>query len=478
MARQGRAREPERSPRRQPLRLHLGRVSRGAGFPGVAGERRRGPGRNSHGTARAHRHERRQRARRVPIRRQDRRGRRRLDRLQAARARPQAGRRREAPVRAARSPDRRPIPRARHAGPGTGRTFALVQRPGRSAGRIRREARRPAARSRPAVVLAAPFRYGDPRAARRGRRRFGALSGRGSVAGGRVLRATLCIRQSLAASRRKPARCATARSLAHRRLLRRGGDRRGNPGNEGSREGASRVRHRSVRDRSRTTGRINDADRAHGDMHARRIAFLLALVFSAHVAAVLAQSYPSRPPRFIVGFTPGGGVDINARVLASKLSELLPQQVIVENRPGAGTNIANEYVAKAAPDGYTLLFNSPAVVINMSLYRNPPYDALRDFAGVSVFSESTNILVVPASLSARSLRELVALARERPGALNYSSAGAGSTQHLAAELFKLRTGTSIVHVPYKGSAPSIAALLAGEVQLSFINPVAVGPHVK
>src|SRR6267154_2291701 len=121
----------------------------------------------------------------------------------------------------------------------------------------------------------------------------------------------------------------------------------------------------------------------------RAIAFPIALVFSAHIAAALAQSYPSRPPRLIVGFTPGGGVDINARVLASKLSELLPQQVIVENRPGAGTNIANEYVAKAAPDGYTLLFNSPAVVINMSLYRNPPYDALRDFAGVSVFPESS-----------------------------------------------------------------------------------------
>ncbi len=166
---------------------------------------------------------------------------------------------------------------------------------------------------------------------------------------------------------------------------------------------------------------------ARSDMRARTIAFPLALVFSVHVAAVLAQSYPSRPPRLIVGFTPGGGVDINARVLAAKLSELLPQQVIVENRPGAGTNIANEYVAKSAPDGYTLLFNSPAVVINMSLYRNPPYDALRDFAGVSMFSESTNILVVPASLSAKSVRELVALARERPGTLNYSSAGAGST---------------------------------------------------
>jgi tripartite-type tricarboxylate transporter receptor subunit TctC len=208
------------------------------------------------------------------------------------------------------------------------------------------------------------------------------------------------------------------------------------------------------------------------------IAWLFALVLAAHGVAAFAQSYPSRPLRLVVGFTPGGGVDINARLLASRLSELLGQQAIVENRPGAGTNIANEYVARSAPDGYTLLFNSPAVVINMALYRNPPYDALRDFAGVSVFSESTNILVVPASLPAKSLQELVALARERPGALNYSSAGAGSTQHLAGELFKLRTGTNIVHVPYKGSAPSIAALLAGEVQLSFINPVAVGPHVK
>src|SRR5260370_37648263 len=180
-------------------------------------------------------------------------------------------------------------------------------------------------------------------------------------------------------------------------------------------------------------------------MRAGPIAFPLALVFSAHVAQVLAQAYPSRPPRLIVGFTPGGGVDINARVLASKLSELLPQQVIVENRPGAGTNIANEYVAKSAPDGDTLLFNSPAVVIYRSLYRNPPYDTLRDFAGVSVFSESTNILVVPASVPAKSVKELVAFARGKPGGLNYSSAGAGSTQHLAAELFKLRPATRTVH---------------------------------
>jgi tripartite-type tricarboxylate transporter receptor subunit TctC len=201
-------------------------------------------------------------------------------------------------------------------------------------------------------------------------------------------------------------------------------------------------------------------------------------IFCALASTATAQNYPSRPVRFVVGFTPGGGVDINARLLAAKMSELLGQQFVVENKPGAGTNIANETVAKSAPDGYTLLFTSPAVAINMSLYRQPPYDALRDLAGVSVFSESTNLLLVPASLPAQSVQDLIALAKEKPGVLNYSSAGQGTTQHLAAELFKLRTGTNIVHVPYKGSAPSLTALIAGEVQLSFVNPVAAGPHVK
>src|SRR2546423_4773037 len=195
---------------------------------------------------------------------------------------------------------------------------------------------------------------------------------------------------------------------------------------------------------------------------------LIALALSLAATQAAAQSFPSRPVRFIVGFTPGGGVDINARLLAAKLSELLGQQAVVENKPGAGTNIANEYVARSVPDGYTLLFNSSAFAINLALYQNPPY-ALRDFAGVSVFSESTNLLVVSASLPARSLQEIVALARAHPGALNYSSAGAGTSQHLAGELFKLRTGTNIVHVPYKGSAPALTALVAGEVQMSFSN---------
>jgi tripartite-type tricarboxylate transporter receptor subunit TctC len=205
-----------------------------------------------------------------------------------------------------------------------------------------------------------------------------------------------------------------------------------------------------------------------------RLLLVLALLVAGEAAA---QTFPNRPVRFIVGFTPGGGVDINARLLAAKLSDFLGQQVVVESKPGAGTNIANEYVAKSTPDGYTLLFNSAAFAVNLALYRNPPY-ALRDFAPVSVFSESVNLLVVSASLPARTLQDLVNMARERPGALNYSSAGAGTTQHMAAELFKLRSRTNIVHVPYKGSAPALTALIAGEVQLSFSNTVAINQHVR
>ena len=205
----------------------------------------------------------------------------------------------------------------------------------------------------------------------------------------------------------------------------------------------------------------------------RALAWLL-LVFALNAAA---QPYPSRPVRVVVGFAPGGGVDISARLLASKLSEYLGQQFVVDNKPGAGTNIAAAEVAKSPPDGYTLFMNSPAVVINPALYAKPPYQ-LRDFTGVSMFAATTNLLVVPASLEAKTVQDLVGMAKAKPGALNYSSAGQGTTQHLAAELFKLRTGTSIVHVPYKGSGPSMSALLSGEVQLSFINPVAAGGHVK
>jgi tripartite-type tricarboxylate transporter receptor subunit TctC len=203
----------------------------------------------------------------------------------------------------------------------------------------------------------------------------------------------------------------------------------------------------------------------------------IAALAAAFAFPALAQQYPSRTVRIVVGFAPGGGVDISARLLAAKLSEYLGQQFVVENKPGAGTNIAAAEVVKSAPDGYTLFLNSPAVVINTALYAKPPYQ-LGDFTGVSLFSRTTNLLVVPASVPANNVQELIRMAKEKPGSLNYSSAGPGTTQHLAAELFKLRTGTRIVHIPYKGSGPSMTALLAGDVQLTFINPVAAGAHVK
>jgi tripartite-type tricarboxylate transporter receptor subunit TctC len=208
----------------------------------------------------------------------------------------------------------------------------------------------------------------------------------------------------------------------------------------------------------------------------KQLLFALALVtLSAGPAG--AQTYPSRPVRILVGFSPGGGVDISARLMASKLSEILGQQFVVENKPGAGTNIAAAEVAKSEPDGYTLFMNSPAVVINTALYAKPPYK-LSDFTGVSIFAATTNLLVVPASFEAKTVQDLIRIAKANPGKLNYSSAGQGTTQHLAGELFKLRTGTSIVHVPFKGSGPSMHALLGGQVQMSFINPVAAGGQVK
>ena len=203
----------------------------------------------------------------------------------------------------------------------------------------------------------------------------------------------------------------------------------------------------------------------------------LPVLLALCAVSVQAQNYPNRPVRMLVGFTPGGGTDIMARLLAPKLSEYLGQQFVVENRPGAATNIATEMVARASPDGYTLLFTTASMAINASLYKNLPFDVLRDLVAVSALSESPNVLVVHQA-TARDIGELLKTARARPGALNYSSAGSGTTQHLAAELFKMRTGTFIVHIPYRGTAPSLTALIAGEVQLSFANIPAILGHVK
>jgi tripartite-type tricarboxylate transporter receptor subunit TctC len=207
----------------------------------------------------------------------------------------------------------------------------------------------------------------------------------------------------------------------------------------------------------------------------RALSFLLLFLFASGAPA---QSYPARAVRVLVGFTPGGGTDIMARFLTPRLSEYLGQQFVVENRPGAATNVATEMVAKAAPDGYTLLFTTSALAINASLYKNLQYDALRDLAPVSVLAESPNLLVAGPGVPAKTLGELIALAKAKPGALNYSSAGSGTSQHLAGELFKVRTGTDIVHVPYKGTAPSLVGVMSGDVQFSFANVPAILAHVR
>src|SRR5262245_37162881 len=205
----------------------------------------------------------------------------------------------------------------------------------------------------------------------------------------------------------------------------------------------------------------------------RNLVWFLLLI----TTTINAQTYPAKPVKLVVGFTPGGGVDINARLLAPKLSEYLGQPFVVDNKPGAGTNIANEYVAKSAPDGYTLLVNTAALAINLSLYKKVPYEA-RDFAPVSILSMSPNILVVHSSVPVKSVKEFIALAKSRPGQLNYSSSGSGTTQHLSGELSNLRTGVKMVHVPYRGTAPSLTALISGEVGLSFANIPAISAHVK
>jgi len=211
----------------------------------------------------------------------------------------------------------------------------------------------------------------------------------------------------------------------------------------------------------------------------RTIMLLLgAFVLAAHGATAPAQRFPSKPLTLVVGFAAGGGVDINARLLALRLAEYLGQPVIVENRPGAGSNIAKEHVAKAAPDGYTLLVTTAAVAIDMALYEKLRVDTLRDFAPVSTISSSPMILVVNPLVPVKDARELVARARAMPGTLNYSSSGAGTTGHLYGELFKLRTGTDIVHIPYKGTAPSLTALISGDVEVSFATVPAVLQYVR
>ena len=212
---------------------------------------------------------------------------------------------------------------------------------------------------------------------------------------------------------------------------------------------------------------------------ARIARIALAAAFAASAACAVAQPYPSQPIKIIVPFTAGGTTDILARTIGQKLGEAWKQPVIVENKPGAGGNIGADSVAKARPDGYTLLMGTIGTqAINQSLYAKMPYDSTRDFAPITLVAIVPNMLVVHPSVPAKSVAELVQLAKSKPGELNFASSSTGGSPHLSGEMFKQMTGANIVHVPYKGSAPAVTDLLGGQVSMMFDNMPSVLPHVK
>lgn len=204
----------------------------------------------------------------------------------------------------------------------------------------------------------------------------------------------------------------------------------------------------------------------------------LAVCLAAVSGYSSAQDFPSKPLRLVVGSTPGGGTDISARLIAPKMSEQLGQQVVVENRPGATTTIGVNYVVRSAPDGYTLLMGVSSLAINPHILKNVPYDALKDLAPVTQVLVAPNIMVAHPSLPIRTVMDLVAFARARPGQLNFAAGGAGSSQHLAIELFLYMTGTKIVHVPYKGQGMALIDVVAGQVSLMMANVISALPHVR
>jgi tripartite-type tricarboxylate transporter receptor subunit TctC len=209
----------------------------------------------------------------------------------------------------------------------------------------------------------------------------------------------------------------------------------------------------------------------------KRVLLVAACVL--HAGGAFAQAYPGKPVKMIVGFPPGGGTDVVARVISAKVQEWWGQPVTVENRPGATGTIGADYVAKSAADGYTLLMghvNSTGLAPN--LFPKLPYDPIKDFAAVAYVGYVPNVLAVHPSINVKSVKELVALLKANPGKYNYASSGNGSTQHIAGEVFKQLTGTSIVHVPYKGSGDAIKDLLAGVVAMNFDTMPPVLPHIQ
>jgi tripartite-type tricarboxylate transporter receptor subunit TctC len=205
----------------------------------------------------------------------------------------------------------------------------------------------------------------------------------------------------------------------------------------------------------------------------------LAALLCAAALPAFGQAWPAKPVRIVVPYPPGGPVDISARLLAPKLQQALGQPFLVENKPGAGGNIGADFVAKSAPDGYTIGMGAIAThAINPALMANVPYDPIRDFRHLALVVQVPNVLVVNPELPARSVKELIALAKAQPGKLDFASGSTGSTGHLAGELFKQMTGTYMVHIPYKGAPPAVADLLAGRVQLMFDNLASALPNVR
>lgn len=212
----------------------------------------------------------------------------------------------------------------------------------------------------------------------------------------------------------------------------------------------------------------------------RIVTVICAFVCLASAAAPVhgQEQYPSRPIRMVVGFSAGGGPDIVARLIAPKLAGLLGQQIVVDNRAGAGGSIAEDIVAKATPDGYTILACSNSLSINPFLYEKLPYDALRDLFPISLTGISAQVLIVRSTFAAKSVPELIALAKSKPGQLTFASSGVGAGSHLSSELFKLLTATEMVHVPYKGGGQGVAAVMGGETDMMFAPIAAAIQHVR
>jgi tripartite-type tricarboxylate transporter receptor subunit TctC len=202
----------------------------------------------------------------------------------------------------------------------------------------------------------------------------------------------------------------------------------------------------------------------------------MALFCGANGAA--AQEYPSKPVRLIVPFAPGAATDAVARNVATKLTERLGQSVVVENRTGAGGNLAYDFVAKSPADGYTLLFATTGIATNASLYKQLPYDVVKDLAPITLVARSSHVLVVQPSLGVNSVKELIALAKSKPGMISYGSSGSGTILHLAGEMMNMKTGTGLVHVPYRGGTLALQDLLGGSIQMVFVD-ISLGlPQVK